>query len=34
MAGLSNLFLDQFLSPLCKNFIGTFAVDTLELVEH
>ena len=29
MAGLSNLFLDQFLSPLCKNFIGTFAVDTL-----
>ena len=29
MAGLSNLFLDRFLSPLCKNFIGTFAVDTL-----
>ena len=29
MACLSNLFLDRFLSPLCKNFIGTFAVDTL-----
>ena len=29
MAGLSNLFLDRFLSPLCKNFIRTFAVDTL-----
>ena len=29
MAGLSNLFLERFLFPLCKNFIGTFAVDTL-----
>ena len=29
MAGLRNLFLDRFLSPLCENFIGTFAVDTL-----
>ena len=29
MAGLSNLFLERFLFPLCKNFIGMFAVDTL-----
>ena len=34
MAGLSNLFLERFLFPLCKNFIGTFSVDTIKLVEH
>ena len=29
MAGLSNLFLERFLLPFCKNFIKTFAVDNL-----